>query len=90
MKRALYVCLITPTQSTFFGFCLQVFRQAGPPQRVDFLAPMGSRRKVFSPTTHCQFENRTRAQQLFNHLPDPLPLSYRRRRLAIVEIQTHA
>ena len=35
----------------FFGLCLQVFRQAGPPQRVDRLAQMGNNRKVFFPKT---------------------------------------
>ena len=34
-----------------FGFCLHAFRQAGPPQRVDCLAPMGNRRKVSFPRT---------------------------------------
>ena len=33
--------ITTPTQSTFFGFYLQVFRRAGPPKRVDRLASMG-------------------------------------------------
>ena len=32
--------ITTPMQSTFW-FCLQVFHQAGPPQRVDCLASMG-------------------------------------------------
>ena len=33
MNQAFCVCLTTPTQSTFFGFFLLVFRHAGPPQR---------------------------------------------------------
>ena len=65
-----------------FGFLLQVFRQAGPSKRVDFLALMGNKRlNVFSKDTmtHYQLGNRTRCQQPFGHQPGALPLSYRRR-----------
>ena len=37
MHQAFCVCLTTPTQSTFSGLCLQVFRQAGLPQQVNCL-----------------------------------------------------
>ena len=47
VNQARWVCLTTPTQSTFFGIFLQVFRPAGQPQRVDYLAQMENRRKVF-------------------------------------------
>ena len=63
---------VRPAKSTFLGgFCLQVFRQAGPPQGVDCLAPMGSKRKSVFPknsTTHCQFENGIRGKQPFRSL----------------------
>ena len=35
----------------FFGFCLQVFCQAGPPQRVDYLASRGNKRRLYFPRT---------------------------------------
>ena len=35
----------------FFWFCLQVFCQVGPPQRVDCLASMGNKRRVYFPRT---------------------------------------
>ena len=38
-------------QSTPFGFCLQVFRLAAPPQRVDLETPMGNKRSVSFPRT---------------------------------------
>ena len=48
LNQAFYVCLITPTQSTLFWFCLQIFCQAGPPQRVQYLAAL--RNKSFPKT----------------------------------------
>ena len=33
-------------------FCFQVFRQAGPPQLVDCLTPMGNQRKVYFQQGH--------------------------------------
>ena len=34
------------TKEGFFGFCLQVFRPAGPPQQVNCFVLMGNKRKV--------------------------------------------
>ena len=34
------------------GFCLEVFRQAGPPQLVDCLAPMGNQSKMYFQQGH--------------------------------------
>ena len=39
MNQAQCTCLITPMQSTFFGFFLLVYCQTGSSQRVDCLAP---------------------------------------------------
>ena len=36
-------------RAPFFGFCSQVFRQTGPPQRVDCLASVRNKRKVSFP-----------------------------------------
>ena len=45
-------------QSTlFWGFCLQVLRKAGSPQRVNCLAPMGNMCKVSLPRTQRCFAN---------------------------------
>ena len=49
----------------FFWFSLQVFRQAGPLQRVDCWARMKNKRKVSFPRT--QQGIRTRDQQPFDH-----------------------
>ena len=38
MNREFRICLTTPMQMHFFGSFLQVFRQAGPPQRLDCLS----------------------------------------------------
>ena len=44
MEQALYACIPTLQLNTFFGgFCLQVFREAGPPKRVDCLASIGNK-----------------------------------------------
>ena len=48
INQALGVCATTPTQTVLFWFCLQVFHQAGPPQRVDCLALSN-----VDTTTHC-------------------------------------
>ena len=39
----------------FFGFCLQVFRKALPPHRVDCLASVENKRKVSFPSTQRQW-----------------------------------
>ena len=53
MTQALGACLTTSTQSIhLFWFCLQVFRQAGPPNRIDCLSQWGNKRQVSFPTTH--------------------------------------
>ena len=59
MNQTLCTCLTTPLQSTFFGFCLQVFLQAGLPRREDSLTPWKYCWTVFpkNTTTHCQFGN---------------------------------
>ena len=36
MNQALCASLTKSTQSTFLGLCLHMFRQAGPPQRVEY------------------------------------------------------
>ena len=36
-------------EHSFFWFCLQVFCQAGPPQLVDCLLPIGNKRKMSFP-----------------------------------------
>ena len=44
------VCLSNHTNAEhFLGSCLRFFHQAGPPQRVDSLAPIGNKRKVSFP-----------------------------------------
>ena len=48
-KLALCICANHTNAMHIFGFCLQVFCQAGPPKRVDCLAPMGNKRKVLFP-----------------------------------------
>ena len=47
MNQALSVFLTTKMQSTLSGSVLQVFVHAGPPQRVDCLAPMEISVSVF-------------------------------------------
>ena len=47
MNQAICFYQIAPKQRTFFKFSLQVFRQAGPAQWVDYLAPMGNKNKAF-------------------------------------------
>ena len=67
MNQALYKCPTAPNHEMhpFFGFCLQLFCQAGPPQRVKCLVSIENTRKVSFPKTksHCQFGNRTESQQ---------------------------
>ena len=41
----------------FLGFCLRIIRQAGPPQPVDCLAPMGNKLKVSFPRTQRRIAN---------------------------------
>ena len=51
----------------FFGFCLQVFRQSGPPQRADYLALMVNKRKVSFPRRQRRIaSSRIRSQQRFD------------------------
>ena len=53
MDQKLCVCLTTPAlifwvQFGFFGFRLPVFRQPGPPQRVDCLVSVGNKLQVYN------------------------------------------
>ena len=50
IKQILCVCLTTQRRA-LLGFCSQDFRQAGPLQRVDCLAPMENNRRVSFPRT---------------------------------------
>ena len=51
MNQALCICPPTPIQSTFFGFCLLVFLQNVPPQRLDCVISFGDEHKASFPKT---------------------------------------
>jgi len=62
-----YVFHTTPTQNLF---CLQVFCQARPPQRVDCLAPRWEIALNVFPkdtATHYRIGNQTKVTQPFDH-----------------------
>ena len=46
MNQAHCFCLLHQRRASFSGFCLQVFRPAGPPPRVNCLPRMGNKREV--------------------------------------------
>jgi len=65
----LCVCHATPTQKLF---CMHVFRQAGPPLRVDCLAPKcETALSVFSKDTATRYRigSRTKILQPFDYYP---------------------
>ena len=77
LREALCAALFKPHQRrALWGFFLQVFHQARPPQRVDCSAPMGNKRVGYTQkyNVQCQFGNRTRSRQPFDHQPDALQL----------------
>jgi len=71
----LCICHTTPTQKLF---CLHVFRQIGPPQRVDCLAPKWETAlSVFTKDTATRYRIGSRTS--FRLLAAPLPTEPRRR-----------
>jgi len=72
------LCRTTTTQKLF---CLHVFRQAVPPQRVDCLAPRWETAlSVFPKDTATRYRigSRIKVSQPFDYLPGALPTESRR------------
>ena len=79
MNRTLCICLTSSSIKTLFGFCLQVFRRAEPPQMEDCYAPMENKRQVSFPRTQQRvaswgiepgFSNLLNTNPMLYHLSD--------------------